>query len=64
MPITLPKTAVAEIRKGLAKCNSCREVFTALSEAGLDVSDELERTDRTQRLAEKLLELQQEQGKQ
>lgn len=61
MPDLLPKAAKAELRLALAKCNQCRSMYEALQEAGLDVSEELARTDKSQQVAERLLQLQQEQ---
>ena len=56
----LPRAAKAELQKGLAKCGSCRTRLEALQDAGLDVSAEMERLEKTQQVAERLLKLEQE----
>lgn len=57
----LPRAAKSELQKGLAKCGTCRIWFDALAEAGLNVEDEINRLEKAQQVAERLLRLEQEQ---
>lgn len=60
MATQLPKAAKTELQKGLAHCGSCRIKLEALQEAGLDVSSEVDRMEKAQQVAERLLRLEQE----
>lgn len=59
----LPPAARRELQKGLTHCGTCRIKLEALQEAGLDVTDEIGRMEKAQQIAERLLTLEQQQGK-
>lgn len=53
----MPQVAKKELQRSLTHCGACRIKLEALRDAGLDVTDEYERLEKTQQASEALLKL-------